>query len=882
MSERFSEETRLTLSLSNMPPPLSWSQADELQKKYGKNIISSQKPIPWYTLLIGGILHPFNFVLAGLAIVAGATQDWRTMSVMLTMILISVCLRFFQELKSESKAQSLKQMVQNKVTVIRLSPLPQDHEPTDEDIRTSLELGGVKQEIFLEDVVPGDLVFICAGDMIPGDIELLNSKDLYVSQAALTGEALPVEKYPTYEPQLPKEEKVEDKINKPNFCFMGTSVVSGTATALVLNIGPDTVFGEMATKLAAHRPQNAFEKGVKRVSYMFVGIMACMIPSVLIISGFIQGNWFQAFLFTVAVAVGLTPEMLPMIVNSCLAKSAVVMSKKKMIIKRLDSIINLGTMDVLCTDKTGTLTQNKVVLIKHINAHGEESNVPLSMAFLNAYFQTGLKNLLDVAIINYYEQNKDKHEDDLTEKFEKIDEIPFDFMRRRMSVIVRNKKTGEQFLVSKGAVDETVGICVSKMIVEGKIEKLGKKQKQKIKDLAEELSSDGLRAVAVGFKKLRDDHKDLTVKDECDLTFLGYVAFLDPPKESAAEAIVNLMELGVEVKVLTGDSPTVCNKVCQQLNLPVKGIVTTTDLENLDENELLKIAEESTIFARLTPLQKADIVRVLKKKHTIGFMGDGINDAVALHDADVGISVDEAVDVAKESAHIILLEKSLLVITKGIVEGRKTYCNAIKYIKMAVSSNFGNVFSVLIASAWLPFLPMKPIHIVLQNLLYDISQLAIPWDSVDMEFKRNPPKPFQTRSILRFMVCLGPISSIFDMTTFSFMWYYYNIQTPLDDVTLFQTAWFVEGLLTQTLIIHMIRTPKIPFFQSTASKSVIIGTSLAILIALGVPFTPLNLPFNMVPYPTLYFLYLLGVVFTYAIITNIGKQVYVRIFGDWL
>lgn len=869
------EEASIDFSVDypDNPTPLSWEEVEKLQQVFGSNQIEALKPRSWWKILFHALTHPFNFVLAALAIIAGATQDFETMAVMFVMVFLSTILRFVQELKSEVAASALKNLVQNKATVIRVYKVPDDRDPTFQDIAKMDAREPVEFEIPIQEIVPGDIIKLSAGDMVPGDIHIMESKDLFISQSALTGEAMPAEKHALSAKDIAKYTELE----RPDLCFMGTSVTSGTAKAVIIKIGSSTLFGQLAKNLAKTRTTNAFQSGIKRISYMFLVIMGIMLPSVLIIEGFGTGDWVQALLFAVAVAVGLTPEMLPMIVNGTLAKGALTMSKKKTIVKNLDSIVNFGSMDLLCTDKTGTLTQNKVVLMKHLDLTGKNSEKTLEMAFLNSHFQTGLKNLLDCSVINYY--NEHNAESKLADLHTKVDEVPFDFVRKRISVVLRNNVTGEHILVSKGAMEETISIC-TRVESNGVICDFAVDIKQQAQLLGEELNRDGLRTVAVAYKTLTEVPQELTVEKEHGEIFVGFIAFLDPPKESTAPAIAELISKGITIKVLTGDTPVVCKKVCDEVKLPVTGIVTTAEIKDLDEDQLAKVAEEATIFAKLTPLEKAKLVKVLKRKHVVGFLGDGINDAAALREADVGVSVDDAVDVAKESADIILLEKSLLVLAKGVILGRVTYGNTIKYMKMAISSNFGNVFSVLVASIWLPFLPMLPIHLVVQNLLYDFSQIAIPWDRMDPDYLVAPCK-WSIRSIITYMFFLGPLSSVFDITTFIFMYYYFGWNKP-DLQVHFQTGWFVEGLLTQTLIIHMIRTAKIPIIQSTASWPVIVGTAIVMALGVAIPFSPIKDFVKMVPLPGMYFPYLLGALIGYCLLSQIVKLLYIKLFKVWL
>jgi len=717
--------------------------------------------------------------------------------------------------------------------------------------------------------------------MIPADLRLLESRDMFVTQSALTGEAMPVEKYEPerkFKPAEPREREglPVEVLESPHLLFMGSSIISGTGKALVLATGNQTYFGAMAEKLTGKRPQTAFDRGVKQVSWLLIKFMLAMTPTVFLINGLMKHNWLEAFLFAVAIAVGLTPEMLPMIVNANLARGAIAMARQKTIVKRLHAIQNFGAMDVLCTDKTGTLTQDKVVLIRHVDIHGSDSRRVLEHAYLNSLFQTGLKNLLDRAVIDRAEALGLR---DVAKTWWKQDEIPFDFVRRRMSVVLTRSKK-EHTLYCKGAVEEMLDIC-SQVEDGGRVVKISDELREQLKALRDRLNEDGLRVVAVGYKKLAADQPPVTVKDECDLVFSGFVAFLDPAKESTAEALRLLRDNGVTVKILTGDNAIVARKICRDVGLDVQHIATGADIEPLDDAALTQLAERTTIFAKLSPMQKARVVRVLKANgHTVGFMGDGINDATALREADVGISVDTAVDVAKEAADIILLEKSLLVLERGIIEGRRTFGNVIKYIKMTASSNFGNVFSVLVASAFLPFLPMLAVQLLVQNLLYDFSQIAIPWDRMDEDFLKTP-RQWNAGTIATFMLCIGPISSIFDITTFWVMWNVFGANTVAQQ-SLFQSGWFVVGLLTQTLIVHMIRTEKIPFLQSTAAPVVLVTTAVVMAIGVALPFSPLASAVKLQPLPAAYFLYLPLVLLAYCLLTQTVKVAYIRRFKSWL
>jgi len=851
---------------------LSWAEARKRIEYFGPNELTSQKPPGWPTILFDAIRHPFNGVLTILAIVSFATNDIKAATVMISMIVISVVLRFWQEMKSIVQAESLRNLIQNEATVVRSE--------NKGVIRKPNQLDHIASDIPIRELVPGDIIKLSAGDLVPADIRLLESRDLFVTQSALTGEAMPVEKYEPERETKRKDERVNEGLpaevlDSPNLLFMGTSIVSGTGKGVVLATGNKTYFGSMAEKLTKKRPQTAFDKGVSKVSWLLIKFMLIMAPTVFLINGLLKQDWLEAFLFAIAVAVGLTPEMLPMIVNANLARGAIAMSKQKTIVKHLHAIQNFGAMDILCTDKTGTITQDKVVLIRHVDLNGSDSKRVLEHAYLNSLFQTGLKNLLDRAIINRANEFGIR---DKAKKWWKIDEIPFDFVRRRMSVFLKDE-SNSHVLFCKGAVEEMLDICSS--VESGpNIITLTEDLRIKLKQLRDQLNSDGLRVIAVGYKPMPNINK-ISKADESNLVFSGFVAFLDPPKETTAEALRLLKENNVKVKILTGDNAVVAKKICHDVGLEADHIALGSDIEKLTDPELAELAEKVSIFAKLSPLQKARIVRVLKSNgHTVGFMGDGINDSAALREADVGISVDTAVDVAKEAADIILLEKNLLVLEKGIIEGRRTFGNIIKYIKMAASSNFGNVFSVLVASTFLPFLPMMAVQLLVQNLLYDISQIAIPWDYMDEEFLKIP-RQWKAETIATFMVCIGPISSIFDILTFWVMWNIFGANS-IEKQHLFQSGWFVVGLLTQTLIVHMIRTEKIPFIQSTAAPIVLFTTAVVMAFGIWLPFSPLAPAFKLQPLPAGFFIYLPIVLVAYSLLTQLVKVNYIRVFKHWL
>ena len=710
---------------------LTPEQVKERQERYGPNEVTHEKPPTWYVQLFHAFLTPFNGVLFAVSIVSlfsdvifAAPEDrsFRTIIVLSAMVLLSTLLRFWQEFRSNKAAEELKAMVSSTAAVLR---------------------AGMErpQETPISALVPGDIVYLSAGDMVPADVRLLTAKDLFVSQAMLTGESIPLEKYPL--PHVKRDNQAtatRDVLERETVCFMGTNVVSGAATAVVAATGDATFFGAVARDIVGARPLTSFDKGITQVSWMLIRFLLVMTPLVFLINGITKGEWLEALLFAVSIAVGLTPEMLPMIVTTNLAKGAVVMARRKAIVKRLNAIQNFGAMDILCTDKTGTLTQNKIILERHLDVHGKEDLQVLEFAWLNSFHQTGLKNFLDVAVLDYAQQF------DVVSKlqdYRKIDEIPFDFLRRRMSVVVRNGDH-QNLLVCKGAIEEMLPLCVSaddNAAAPGGVVPFTTEMRKEVRRVTRKLNQEGLRALAVAYKRLPPDDRTYTVEDEKDFVLAGYVAFLDPPKDTARQAITALREYGVAVKIITGDNEVVTRKICKEVGLPIEHALLGKDVEKLSDAQLEKAAEPTTIFAKMSPVQKSRVIRALKRNgHTVGYLGDGINDAAALKDADVGISVDTAVDIAKELADIILLEKSLLVLEEAVVEGRKTFANIIKYIKMTASSNFGNVFSVLIASIFLPFLPMLPIQLLVQNLLYDISQVSIPWDDVDQDYLKRPRK----------------------------------------------------------------------------------------------------------------------------------------------
>jgi len=871
---------------------LTEEEVDESRDKYGSNKVKKEKKKSIVERLAEAFINPFTVVLICLAVVSTVTdiifpilhmfgntkKDFNpvTVIIILTMVFVSGVLRFIQESRSGDAAAKLLAMITTTCTVTRQN---KSH-----------------IEIPLDEVVVGDIVYLSAGDMIPADVRIIEAKDLFVSQSSLSGESEPIEKLAVV------CEKKDNITEYTNIAFMGSNVISGSATAIVVSVGDNTLFGSMTSAIATESVETNFTKGVNAVSWVLIRFMLVMVPLVFVINGVTKGNWISAFLFAISIAVGLTPEMLPMIVTSCLAKGAVSMSKKKTIVKNLNSIQNFGAMDILCTDKTGTLTQDRVVLEYHLNIKGDEDSRVLRYGYLNSYFQTGYKNLMDLAIIQRTEEEEanDSQLLDLSENYKKIDEIPFDFSRRRLTTVVQNR-AGTIKMVTKGAVEEMLAIC-SYAEYNGNVEPITNDFRKKILDTVDDLNVKGFRVLAIARKDV--EKQSCSVDDECEMILMGYLAFLDPPKESAAGAIKALKEHGVRTKILTGDNEKVTKTICNQVGLEVRNMLLGGDIEKMDDDELKKVAEVTDVFAKLTPSQKSRVVSVLRENgHTVGFMGDGINDAAAMKVAAIGISVDTAVDVAKESADIILLEKDLMVLESGIIEGRKTFANMIKYIKMTASSNFGNMFSVLGASALLPFLPMESMHLILLNLIYDSCCSAIPWDNVDEEFIKLPKK-WDASSIGKFMVWIGPTSSIFDFMTFAFMYFvfcphfvshgvtYNNLASHFSGdelnrirvtyVAMFQAGWFVESMWSQSLVIHMIRTMKLPFIQSRASAPLTMLNFFGIIVITIIPFTLLGKAIGFVSLPLSFFLYLIPCVLAYMILVTAVKKAYIRYHKEWL
>ncbi len=834
---------------------LGEAEVEALRAQHGLNEVEHEGPMRWWHRLWLSYNNPFNLLLTLLAAVSYATNDRQGAVVIGSMVLLATWIRFVQEGRSNEAARALKEQVTNTASVRRRVEGGGDGEPI---------------EIPIRELVPGDIVVLAAGDMIPADCRIMTATDLFIGQSAMTGESLPVEKFSV------AGSHSASALEMSNLVFMGTNVISGAASAVVLTTGNNTHFGALATHVIRARDNagdNAFQVGVNKISWLLIRFAMVMVPLVLLINGFTKGDWTAAFLFALSVAVGLTPEMLPMIVTSTLARGAVVLSRKKVIVKRLDAIQSFGAMNILCTDKTGTLTQDKIALARHTDVAGRESDEVLGFAYLNSYYQTGLKNLLDRAVLEHVEL---KTELDLIRNYKKIDEIPFDFERRRMSVVVSEREEHHE-LICKGAVEEMFDVCTH-VRIDDTTQVLDATLKLRLQHVTRELNDDGLRVVAVAMKELPPEQLVYSRVDESELTLIGYIAFLDPPKESAAPGLAALALHGVTVKVLTGDNELVTAEVCRQVGLAVEGLVLGAEIDTMDDKALGEAVRQHTIFAKLSPLNKERIVRSLRQQgHVVGFMGDGINDAPALRAADIGISVNNAVDIAKEAADIILLERSLMVLEEGVMEGRKSFSNMLKYIRMAASSNFGNVFSVLIASVVLPFLPMLPLQLLVQNLLYDTSQIAIPFDHVDEELI-SQPLVWNPDGIGRFMLYFGPLSSIFDLITFAVMWYVFKAST-VEDQALFQSGWFVVGLLTQTLIVHMIRTPRLPFVESRPAAALVGMTLLIMAIGIFLPMGPLAGYFRFEALPWPYFVWVVGILSGYALLISLMKRYYIRRFG---
>ncbi len=835
---------------------LSCVEIEEKQEEYGKNIIDVKNNNTILNRLKEALINPFNIVLLLVAIVTFFTdviisekKDYLTFILIVGTVFVSAMISFFQQANSDKAAQKLKKMISNKIDVIR---------------------DGMQESIDVEEIIPGDIVKLSSGDMLPGDVKFLETKDLFIDQASLTGESNPVEKFSEL-----KDDELE-LTDLPNIGFMGTNVVSGSAIAVVIGTGNQTYFGSMAKSLYSVNDKNSFEKGVDSVSKLLIKFMVVMVPIILVINLFTKGEWWDSLIFAITIAVGLTPEMLPVIMTTTLAKGAISMSHKKTIVKRLSSIQTFGEMNILCTDKTGTLTEDEIVLEKYMDVDGRESKRVLKHAFLNSYFQTGLKNLIDVAIISKAEK---ENMNILKETYTREDEIPFDFSRRRMSVVLRDEN-GKRQLITKGAVDEVMSIC-SYIDIDGTAVEFNEELKQKAYDVYEKNNHEGLRVVAVAQKNHIHGIETFGINDEQDMVLIGFVGFLDPPKESAKEAIVALEKHGVDTIVLTGDSEGVAINVCKKVGISTENALTGKDIEKMTDDELKDKLNKCHLYSKLSPLQKQRIVRMYQERgNTVGYMGDGINDSSALKQADVGISVDTAVDIAKETADIILLEKDLKVLEEGVIIGRKTFTNILKYLKMAMSGNFGNMLSIIVASLFIPFLPLLPIHILIQNLLNDFAQIGMPFDNVDSEYLQKPKK-WNTAGLKRFMFVFGIISTVLDILCFASLWFIMKFNT-IEKAVLFQTGWFAFGIISQTLIIHLMRTSKIPFITSKPSKQLVISTLIIIVLTLIITFTNIAIIFDLSKLPIEYGIIILLLMIIYAVIIQTYKKIYLKNNKEWL
>ncbi len=854
-------------------------QVETLRDIYGENKLTKATEVPLWKKIYESIINPFTVILLVIAVISLMTnvilakpgeEDPTTSIIIVVLVLISGGIRFVQELKSDKAASNLSSLIVNTATVIR-----------DE----------VQQEIPIEELVVGDIIKLSAGDMLPADALLLETRDFFIQQSSLTGESESIEKKAMWTPS--EEETQKPVLESERFVFMGSNVVSGSALAVILVTGNDTMIGRIEKTLNTFDEPTSFEKEMNTISWLLIRLMLVLVPVVFVINGLTDSDWLEAGVFALSVAVGLTPEMLPMIITASLAKGAVIMAKEKVVIKKLNAIQDLGAIDILCTDKTGTLTQDEIILEYPLDIHANLDLGVLKIGYLNSYFQTGLKNLLDRAIITRTEKESVEHKDlrELSTRYQKIDELPFDFERRRMSVIVKEESQEGALLVTKGALEEMLSI--SSHVQDGtEIHPITEEIRQNILEAVSQLNEQGLRVLGVSQKFYQNASHRFVVEDESNMILMGYLAFLDPPKPSAAPAIQALKEHGVLTKILTGDNEKVTQTVCERVGLPVDHILLGTDIEEMDDATLAVEAEKTTIFAKLSPEQKARIIRLLKANgHKVGYMGDGINDAPSLKVADVGISVDTAVDIAKEVADVILLDKDLLVLEKGLIEGRKVYANMTKYIKMTVSSNFGNIFSLLFASVFLPFLPMAPVHLIVLNLIYDLSCVALPFDNVDDDFLKEP-RAWTAKSITRFMSWLGPTSSIFDIITFAVMFFgiapmitgssYAESINPAYFLMVFQTGWFIQSMWTQTMVIYMLRSPKLPFIQSKPAFSLLVTSLFALFIVTVLPYTPLAASLKLATLNGMYFLALILITVSYMLLVTIVKKVYIKKYREWL
>ena len=853
-------------------------QVEENRDTYGENVITKGQEDSMIKKIYESIINPFTVILLVIALVSFITNVWlakpgeqdpTTSIIIVTLVLISGGIRFIQELRSDKAASNLSRMIVNTATVLR---------------------DGSEQEIPIDEIVVGDVIKLSAGDMIPADVVLIDSRDFFVQQSGLTGESDAVEKVCL---RKADSQNLDSLLESESLAFMGTNVISGRATALVLVVGDETMMGAIEQTINTYDEPTSFEREMNTISWLLIRLMLVMVPIVFVINGLTDGDWLEAGVFALSVGVGLTPEMLPMIITASLAKGSIIMAKEKVVIKKLNAIQDLGAIDILCTDKTGTLTQDEIVLEYPLDIHGELDLSVLRRAYLNSYFQTGLKNLMDRAIINRTQKEAKKHEivRDLDQTFHKIDELPFDFERRRMSVIVKDED-GVVSMVTKGALEEMLSVSTY-VEYKGEIKRLTDEVRQEVLAEVAQLNEQGLRVLGVSYKTDLDENDIFSVEDERDMILTGYLAFLDPPKPSAAPAIKALAEYGVTTKILTGDNEKVTQAVCEKVGLDVERILLGSEIDTMTDQELAQVVETTTVFAKLSPDQKARIILCLKNNgHKVGYMGDGINDAPSMKVSDVGISVDTAVDIAKETADVILLDKDLMVLEKGLVEGRKVYANMTKYIKMTVSSNFGNIFSLLFASIFLPFLPMAPVHLIVLNLIYDLSCIALPFDNVDKDFLKKP-RIWEANSIMRFMAWIGPISSVFDIITYMLLYflvvpmilghgYNHGAVDAAAFIMVFQTGWFIESMWSQTMVIHMLRSPKLPFIQSRPAFSVVVTTLVAAFFVTSLPYSPLASILKLSQLNGLYFVLLFAIIVLYMLSVTVVKRIYIKKYKEWL
>ena len=857
---------------------LTEEQVEKNRDLYGENTITKGQEDSILKKIYESIINPFTIILLVIAMISMVTNVWlakpgqedpTTSIIIVVLVLISGGIRFVQELRSDKAATNLSKMIVNTATVIR----------EDQSL-----------EVAIEDLVVGDIVKLSAGDMIPADLILIESRDFFVQQSGLTGESDSVEKLAL---SKMSQSNFDSLLEAEALAFMGTNVISGSAKALILAVGDDTMMGEIEQTLNTYDEPTSFEREMNSISWLLIRLMLVMVPIVFLSNGLTDGDWLEAGVFALSVGVGLTPEMLPMIITASLAKGSIIMAKEKVVIKKLNAIQDLGAIDILCTDKTGTLTQDEIVLEYPLDIHGDLDLSVLRRAYLNSYFQTGLKNLMDRAIISRTEKEAKEHAilQNLDTSFQKIDELPFDFERRRMSVIVKDENEVVS-LVTKGALEEMLAISTH-VEYHGQISPLTDDIRVEILKEVDQLNQQGLRVLGVAYKTGLKEGFAYSVEDEKEMILTGYLAFLDPPKPSAAPAIQALLEHGVQTKILTGDNEKVTQAVCEKVGLDVDQILLGSDIDAMTDEELAQAVQMVTVFAKLSPDQKARIILQIKSNgHCVGYMGDGINDAPSMKVADVGISVDTAVDIAKETADVILLDKDLMVLEKGLVEGRKVYANMTKYIKMTVSSNFGNIFSLLVSGIFLPFLPMAPIHLIVLNLVYDLSCIALPFDNVDEDFLKHPHK-WEAKSITRFMIWMGPISSAFDILTFILLYfvivpmatgqaYAHGAESATGFIILFQTGWFIESMWSQTMVIHMLRSAKLPFLQSRPSWFVLGTTLLAASFVTFLPYSSIASLLHLTPLEPIYFLFLLLIIVLYMISVTVVKRLYIKKFKSWL